>query len=536
MWVQFFFENVHFAINLIAALVLFSIFWLYFDAWLNNKRRRELPKLIGLFLLSLSFLVHAVSVETSILPISVLGKNVNAIAFTALVIIGYLLLMFGVSRDPLQAHPKTGGITKQMFKVAIALPTSLSLPLINSIPAIYPMLAALTGFLYLRRATLGYEFHLRKAALGFYLLSLFGLLSLASLFRDTGNVDLYAVVAPFGSLWLLEHFILLAGVLILGRWIWYYLFLRLNTQLFMIFTTAVVAIFLIVTVAFSSLLLRNLAGETLSRLETDVKVLSFAVDSKRAELLADATVVAQNPQVQAALTQGGSPLGEIAERFFDSKRHSFLAIVSPSGEVLGRGEDRERTGGSLSDDPLVKRALAGEGVSAIVTRSGAVAPEIAVRAATPVKRGETLIGAVTLGTTIDNAFVDGVKAATGLEAAVYGNNLLSATTLTFSPSGSRPFGIAQENQTVVKQVLEQGELFVGSEEILNTPYYVAYLPLKDIEQKPVGMLFVGKPQLGVLQTAGRSIELTYIVAALLIVIAVVPAYYISRYLAGQVRT
>jgi len=36
-----------------------------------------------------------------------------------------------------------------------------------------------------------------------------------------------------------------------------------------------------------------------------------------------------------------------------------------------------------------------------------------------------------------------------------------------------------------------------------------------------------------LQTVGRSIELTFLVTALLLVLAIIPAYFISKYLAAQ---
>jgi len=44
------------------------------------------------------------------------------------------------------------------------------------------------------------------------------------------------------------------------------------------------------------------------------------------------------------------------------------------------------------------------------------------------------------------------------------------------------------------------------------PYLSAYLPLKDADNVPVGMLFVGREKLEILQAAGRSIELTLLLA------------------------
>jgi ABC-type spermidine/putrescine transport system permease subunit II len=49
------------------------------------------------------------------------------------------------------------------------------------------------------------------------------------------------------------------------------------------------------------------------------------------------------------------------------------------------------------------------------------------------------------------------------------------------------------------------------------------------------MLFIGQPQNKVLQSAGHSIELTFIVAAILLAIAILPAYWMSRYIARQLE-
>jgi ABC-type spermidine/putrescine transport system permease subunit I len=62
-----------------------------------------------------------------------------------------------------------------------------------------------------------------------------------------------------------------------------------------------------------------------------------------------------------------------------------------------------------------------------------------------------------------------------------------------------------------------------------------YQPLKDINNNVIGMLFIGQPQSSVLQSASRSIQLTFIVAVALLALAIVPAYWMSRYIARQLE-
>ena len=128
-----------------------------------------------------------------------------------------------------------------------------------------------------------------------------------------------------------------------------------------------------------------------------------------------------------------------------------------------------------------------------------------------------------------------MKKATGLEASIYGDNKISATTLIGSDGKTRLNGISEENKNIKSKVLGKGEAYEGGISFANVPYYASYLPLKDIDNNPVGMLFVGSRQIGVLQTAARSIELTFIIAAFLLVFSVIPAIIISKYISRQLE-
>lgn len=533
MWSQFYLENAHFALNLFAALVMFAIAWLYFDAWLGKKTWKEGLRLLGFLLLSLSFVVRAITLETAILPSSFLGEG-NGIWFFILPrSIGYFLIVLSLLIDPLQPKPQMAPAAKTSLDLATV---GVALPIIPWGIALQPALAALIAFLYLRRATLGLEDHLKPVALGFFILAVSEILSLRWLWQQTSSPDLYGLVAPFGPLWISEQLILFLAILILGKWVFGYLLKRLQSQLFMIYTTSILIIFLLTTVTFTALLLKNLQNESLRQLETDVKVLNFAVEGKKAESLADAQMIAQNSQIQPMIEENShEPLFNILQGTLLSKKESFLVVVDSHGQVLARGEDQEKKGDLLSDDPLVKRALLGETLSSVAVKEGVLAPQVSIRSAVPVKKDQEIIGAVMLGTDIDNAFVDGIQKATGLQTSIYGDNRLSATTLTTSDGKSRAVGIKEEEKQVKEKVLRDGQSFSGEIDLLNSPYFAAYLPLKDVDNVPVGMLFVGKPQVGVLRAAGRSIEMTFLVAVILLVLSVIPAFLISRYLSNQLR-
>lgn len=537
MWLQFYLENIHFAINLFAGLIFFAVSYLYLDAWIGRKSTKELIRSLGFLSVSLSFVVHGSSLESTLLPQTILEGRLTGLLYSLTHLGGYLLIIFSLLKDRLEHRPKTEGLTKESYNVpGLVVFNNLALPAFSWV-ILPPLFALITALLYLRRAFWGLEHHLKPIALSFLVLALYEFLSLATLLRTSENVDLYNLAAPFGTVWVIEHLALLLAVLILGKWIYGYLLKQLQTQLMMIFSSAVLTIFLVTTVTFTSLLVNNLKEETLKQLETNTKVLDLALKSKKEQNLSDAQVLAQNPEIKKAISAKTSKvLTDTAQSFLVAKRLASVTIVDGNGQVVARGEDPERVGDSLSDNTLVKRALLNQTSSSIVVQQGVVSPKLIMISAAPISQDpKKQIGAVLVGTTIDNSFIDNVKKASSLEASVYAGDTLSATTLTLADNKSRAVGVKLPDQKIVDQVIKEGKSFKGEAEILNQPFFVSLVPLKDINNQSVGMLFVGEHQTGTLITAGRSIELTFIVAALLLMLSILPATVISKEIAYQLH-
>lgn len=545
MWIPFIFETAHFALNFFGSVVSFAIFWLYFEGWRARRNRDEWPLLIGYALLALSFIIHATSIEDVLLQQSVLediAPQLPLILFAVTRSVAFILIMTGLLLDPLPQRPTANPGPWWQKPVATSKPRALllsgglSLSLLVGIKLALPVLAGIIGWLYWRRGTLGLERHLKPIGRGFFVLAASELLGLAELWREGTTVGLYTLTAPFGPLWILEHVLLVVAIVMLGRWVWQYLLKRFFSQLFIVFTAFTVTTFLLMTLVFTGMLLNNMRQSALTQLATDTRVLTLALDSKKDELLSAVKSFAQRSDIATALSADKrANLQAASEDFLIATAESSLAVVSADGEVVARGEDGSAVGQSLSENPLIKEALAGKSVVSVVTAAGVIAPEIQVHAAAPIKRGSTVVGAALLGATLDNAFVDGVKAATGLEATLYSDATLSATTLTAADGTSRWVGITEDDPVITRTVLEQNQAYTGTVTLLHAPYFAAYLPLHDRAGKVIGMLFAGQPQLALWQTVGRSIELIYFVVALLGAASLVPAYIVARYIAFQVR-
>lgn len=536
---QFILINAHFVINVLAAFVTFSVAWLYFDAWLAGRSLSESTKSLGFVFLALSFVVQATVVEQSLIATPLLGEALIAILTTFFRIGGYSILIFGQIIDPIQALPsyrttkpeqKPASTTTAQFLFPL-----LGIPMAQFFPFLFPVFAAVTGILYLRKATVGLEYHLRAIAWSLFLFSVFELFSLAELFRDTTNVRVSQLTASFGPLWYLEHIFLLLAAAVLGKWVWGYLIKRLETQLFMIFTSSTLAVFLVTAVFFTTVSLNNIRLETLESLKINANVLQYSIDSKRAEVLSDAQLVAQNPSVIAATTgEQRSQLTDATQAVLTAKKESSVIVTDENGAVLVRAEDPEKIGGSLSDHPLISRALKKETSNGLLTQQGVVAPTMTVQAAVPMLVDNEVVGVVKVSSAIDNPFVDGLKRATDLDSSIYAGDVRSATTFVSEDGKSRWTGITEENPSVLKTVLQEGQVFTGQTSILNKPLIAAYAPLVDVDNEPIGMIFVGRSQLSTLQAAAVFFEQTFLVTALLIVISIFPSFLISKYIVRQI--
>ncbi len=549
MWGAFYWENIKFAVDLLAALTWLAVGWLYADAWVVRRRIMSLPILAGLFLLAVSFAVDAVTVETEALMSSLNGWQLNGWLEMILRLAGYFLIIVSLMFQRLEKKPATGPVfavrekpasepgsvdntppTPGFTFSAVALPTM-------ACTALRPILALFISILYFRRYMAGLERHLRPLAWSFLLLAFYELSRVAWLARGTVHPVLYQAVQPYGVVWIVAHLFLLLAVIIAARWVTKYLLKRLQTQLFMIFVLMTVLIFLITTLTFTALLLRNVEQAALGRLDADRAVLEYALSSKKAEILSDAQLLAADAGVQEA-TAGGDILAlrGLLQTFWQQKKTSMLVVVDVNGRVIARGEDPERVGDSLSDDPVIKRALQNEAVATTAAHEGALAPVVSIRGAVPIARDGKTIGALMTGTVLDNSFLTGLKLATGLEVAIYGRNILSATTLV-GLEGNYLSGIGTKliPPELAGAILDEGKTRLDSLSYLGIPYLVSFSPLYGLDKVAAGILFIGAPEQEIMKTASSSIQLTFMVTMALIAAAIAPAYWLAGRLARQLH-
>jgi hypothetical protein len=489
MWTIFALENLFFALNVFFGLVLFSVAWLYLDAYSELKNRRDLWKIIGFCLLGVSFMARGLELR-SILVFQSIDIWLR--------IAGYLLLIVGLIIDPLQKKPKLAAF------LLVSIPSLFFMP---------PVLSAVVAMLYLRRASVGLERHLYPPAISFVLVSIYELLFSLNNFRETTNLNIFNLLAPFGTVWYLDLSILFLAILFLSRWVFKYLLKQFQSQLFMVMMGLVLSIYLIVTVSFTGLLLNNLKTQILHELDSQSKVLDYALNSKKSELLSDAKLISK------------SKIEDLESNGFNI-HHDLFVIFDKDGVVTYRAEDTERKGDSISGDELVKRVLDGKESSNVVVKDGVVAPSVMLVSGSPIMKDSKIDGGVLVGDLIDDAYFEGFSKLTGLKAAAYGGDILSA---------GGTIGTKESNPVVKEKVLIKGETYSVENRWLNRSFLSVYSPLKNVEGNPVGMIFVGRPQLEVLNLASKTLESIFLGTIVLLFMSMIPAKIIANSITKQIK-
>jgi hypothetical protein len=504
MWQIFGLELVRFSILVFSALAFFALFWLYFDAWRVKKYMRDIPLMGGYLLLAFSFLLQATTFETRIFT------SVINIDYFYLRIAAYLCIVGGLLLVPIEKRP-----TLRSFVGVLLFPL--------------PLLSGFIGLLYWRRASIGLENHLKKIAFGFLGLSLYEFFGLGVLFRSTQSVWISQLMQPYGPVNIAQYICLIFSLVIFARWAWYYLLKRLSTQLFMLSLWGTVFLSLVITGIFVSLLLKSIEGESLQKLTSNAKVMMSNVEEKKARLLSETKYLAQDPAVVNSIaTEDRKILSVIVKDHMEKTGTDSVLVVNREGKVIVRGENEEERGVSLSDDSDVKKALKGEFLVGFISKQGVLSPEVSIRVLVPAGEGVVIASYV-----LDNAYMDGIKASTGMSATMYGNHVISATSELNSADNSRLIGIRETNSRILSEVWGAGRLYAQVSSVGDNTYLAGYIPLKDTSNTPIAVLQIAEPQVQSLQTASTAIQMTFILIICIIIFLSFPLYWITQNLVAE---
>jgi methyl-accepting chemotaxis protein len=272
------------------------------------------------------------------------------------------------------------------------------------------------------------------------------------------------------------------------------------------------------------------------RAQQDVERYSTAVqaqlDGMREKCREAAHQFAVRPDVAEAVRKGDSVyVQKAAKEFLGAGGVNVLTIADKEGKVVGRGHS-DKVGDSVLSQVNVKKALAGEESSGV--EEGTVV-KFSVRAGRPIKKDGQIVGSVTSGVDLssDTKFVDRVKETMGVECTIFHGDTRVSTTIV--KEGQRAIGTKMDNRRVIETVLQQGKAFNDINRILGREYNTAYWPLRDLQGRIAGMLFIGKDRESVLKAQKEMYVIVGGVVVGIVLLMAVAACFIARSIAGPIQ-
>ena len=197
-----------------------------------------------------------------------------------------------------------------------------------------------------------------------------------------------------------------------------------------------------------------------------------------------------------------------------------LFVTDEDGIVIAGG----KTGADLSKSEAVKDALAGQISYAYEATE---ITEYGLLVSYPIKSNGKVVGVVVSGYSLTNGdFVNNVKTNFKVECTIFEDDVRKSTTL-----GANFVGTRLDNQTIVNQVLRNGQTYIGSNTISGVQYMSIYVPLRNGDGNVTGMLFTAKPRDAIVNATNKMIRtIVPIIIALVIGIVLVVIFFLRSLL------
>ena len=496
MSLDFLIQNVRFAVDLTGAVALLMAAWLTLDTYNLRKEGETLIRAIGLGSFALAELIGGISI----------GNDLLSYAGAFFLIFGLIL----VAASFLKSH--------QLQAQAVLIIPSFG-QWRGYISAVMAVLLFGIAFLSFRRSKAEFNKTWMPFTLGFLILGLSSVVSLFDRGSDNGVIAAASLVLQ------------VVGFVLIAKWVWQFLQLRIRESLVLIFISAALFLSTVVTLAFSTILISQITAQTEANLLTDARVMDLSVSSLQEEALAKTEIIAKDEALKTAITKSDfSALQDISEVFMEHYGLGFVTVTDKDGSALMRAHALSKRGDSLLGERAVEEALQGQ---SFVTIENSPVEKFSIRAGSPIIEKGKVIGAVIGGYPLDNALVDNIKRVTGLEMFVYDQDKSIAATALARDGRTRLTGVALADAGTRQTVLQDGKSTTGRANLYGQPFRTSYMPLKNGDDKIIGMISAGKPEQDILDIANATNRLTLITVLLIMLVLAAPIYLFTKRLTAE---
>lgn len=216
---------------------------------------------------------------------------------------------------------------------------------------------------------------------------------------------------------------------------------------------------------------------------------------------------------------------EVFQSAMKSSKLDFCTLTDNKGIVIMQMQVPEGKGEDITNQINIRRALQGEAIVGIESKGDI---KMAILAGVPVKNSQgNIIGVVSVGYNLEsNKIVDQVKLMFKTDATIFFGNTRLATTI--MKDGQRIVG-TQLNSEINQKVLGIGQQYFGQTEIIDERYLTAYMPLTDLDNKNIGILFAGQKATDAIKARNKLIyTVTGVVFCAVLLVVILAAIMAKR--------
>ena len=264
---------------------------------------------------------------------------------------------------------------------------------------------------------------------------------------------------------------------------------RISTKLIVMAVGFIFSFLVVVSISMIVIISGVLGDYMNGEVKVKAEVLAQNVENMKSKASAASEWISTSARLINAFRSGNRAnaieTGKLAMR---SMGFNYLVITDNAGNVFMRAHEPGKYGDNISNQIGIQKALKGEKTADL--EEGAVV-KFSVRAGTPIKDGDKIIGAVSLGYVLsNNEFPDEQKRILGCDVTIFQKDTRISTSII--QNGKRLTGTKMEHPVILDTVIKQNKNYYGKATILGKPYHTVYMPLKDVNNNTFGMLFIGK--------------------------------------------
>ena len=231
--------------------------------------------------------------------------------------------------------------------------------------------------------------------------------------------------------------------------------------------------------------------------------------------------------VEATYYEDKDMFKEIVDTYSEDLDYTCMAFLNEEGVVIYGGQDGFKQGQNLSSSYAVGKALSGQ-MAYSFENIGDI--QCSVTYAYPVKDEEKILGAVVFSYDLgDGDFIELMEKSYDVECTIFCKDLRVSSTI---PGGE---GTILDNQVIVNQVLNNGEIFRGENKIRGKDYFGVYFPLKNDEESVDGMIFIAKSLEDIEAIKYTTLKIVIPVAAVLAIILMLVSFRFIHWLMWRIE-